>query len=70
MNVSLRDVVEKGQVIGEVRDIFGRTMHTYKTQNAGVVVGMNVNPVCQVGDRLVHLGVVGHEFMTDSQDGH
>jgi len=62
--------VKKGQVIGSIRNIFGDLVHEYTAPYNSVVIGKNVNPACQVGDRLVHLGLIGTEFREDVQDGH
>jgi hypothetical protein len=36
----------------------------------GVVVGKSTNPVCQSGDRIIHLGVVEDTFGKCADDGH
>mmetsp|Transcript_9434 Transcript_9434/g.13141 ORF Transcript_9434/g.13141 Transcript_9434/m.13141 type:complete len:654 (+) Transcript_9434:39-2000(+) len=60
----------KGQVIGTIQNIFGDLIHEYTAPYDSVVIGKNVNPVCQVGDRLIHLGTIGTHFRKDAQDGH
>ncbi|ETO01375.1 succinylglutamate desuccinylase/aspartoacylase [Reticulomyxa filosa] len=54
--------VKKGEVIAIVRNIFGDLVHRYVAEEDGVVIGRNVDPVCQSGDRLILLGTVGRDF--------
>lgn len=56
IHVELRDVVEEGQKIATLRDIFGRETKTYHAPEAGIVIGKSVSPVNQSGGRIVHLG--------------
>ncbi len=54
----LCELVVKGQVIAEVRDLFGRTMAQYVAPHDGVIIGKSTNPVAYAGARIAHLGVV------------
>ncbi len=55
----LIEKIEEGSVIATLRDIYGRDDITYKSPEAGIIVGKNVNPVVSTGDRIIHLGVIG-----------
>lgn len=52
------DIVEKGQLIATVRNIFGDTIKEYKAPERGIVIGKSVNPVNQTGGRILHLGIM------------
>ena len=67
----LCDWVHKGQVIAQVRNVYGAITHVYRSEREGVVVGKNTNPVCQRGDRLLHLGYVNDSsYAKNVHDGH
>lgn len=53
----LTDRVEKDQVIGVVYDIHGTVTDKIIAPEAGYVIGRNVNPVCEAGTRVLHLGI-------------
>lgn len=55
----LRDTLEKGQVVAETRNPFGKVTQTYKAPHSGVVIGMARNPVAVPGTRYCHLGEIG-----------
>ena len=48
--------VAKGQLIAEVRDIFGDVTREYHAPEDGIVVGRSVDPINQTGSRILHLG--------------
>ena len=50
--------VEKGEEIAELQNIFGEHISTYTAPNKGVIIGKSVSPVCQTGDRILHLGMI------------
>lgn len=54
--------VTKGEVVGEVRDLFGRLIDRYVAKEDCIIIGKNDNPVAQSGDRVVHCGLVGAVF--------
>ncbi|SPQ96007.1 SPX domain-containing protein [Plasmodiophora brassicae] len=62
--------VEKGQVIAQIRNIFGDITATYRAPLDGIVVGKSVDPVCSTGDRVLHLGIVESSFPAVARDGH
>lgn len=55
------DTFEAGDVIAELRNIYGDVIREYRAPEAGIVIGKNVNPVAQTGARLFHLGVLATE---------
>lgn len=59
VNVELRQLVEKGQLVATLRDVFGRKIKEYLAPVHGVVIGKSVSPVNQTGGRILHLGVLG-----------
>lgn len=48
--------VKKGQLVAEVKTIFGETVKRYTAPNDAIVIGRSVNPINQTGSRIVHLG--------------
>jgi len=50
------DCITRGQVVAEVRTIFGQVIRTYTAPEDGVVIGRSVNPINQTGSRILHLG--------------
>ena len=52
------EVVEKGQKIATVRNIFGDVLREYTSPERGIVIGKSVNPVNQTGGRILHLGII------------
>lgn len=55
------DTFEEGEVIAELRNIYGDVIREYRAPEAGIVIGKNVNPVAQTGARLFHLGILATE---------
>jgi predicted deacylase len=49
--------VRAGELVAEVRTIFGEATARYHAPEAAIVVGRSVNPLNQTGSRIVHLGV-------------
>ncbi|KAF9184332.1 hypothetical protein BGZ49_004436 [Haplosporangium sp. Z 27] len=63
--------VRKGELIATLHNIFGEEEHRYFAPEDGVVVGKSVDPVCQSGCRILHLGVVSERFPEGKiDDGH
>ncbi|MCF8059217.1 MAG: succinylglutamate desuccinylase/aspartoacylase family protein [Bacteriovoracaceae bacterium] len=54
---NLADVITEGQVIAKVYDVFGQVKEEIKANMSGVVIGKNVSPNCEAGNRVLHLGV-------------
>jgi len=71
----LADKVKEGQVIAMVYDVFGQIKEEVLADKNGIVIGKNINPNCEAGARILHLGVneiepepediPGHEDFTD-----
>lgn len=53
----LADKVKKGDVIAIVYDVFGQIREEVRADKNGVVIGKNINPSCDAGTRVLHLGV-------------
>lgn len=53
--IELGDQVTKGQTIGRVHDSFGRRLGQVKAKADGIVVGLNLDPIVNQGDALVHI---------------
>ncbi|PVU98477.1 hypothetical protein BB559_001525 [Furculomyces boomerangus] len=62
--------VRKGEKIAYVKDIFGSLIDTYYSPDDGIVIGKHVDPVCQTGTRVLHLGIVDGKLPGRSDDGH
>ncbi len=52
------DIVEKGAIVATLRNVFGDVVMEYKSPERGVVIGKSVNPICQTGGRILHLGIL------------
>lgn len=59
--IKLGDFVKKNQVIGYICDAFGVEEIVLKSRKAGVVIGLNNNPVVSQGDAILHLGMMEGE---------
>lgn len=62
--------VRRGECIAEITDLFGTLTERYLAPEDGIVIGKSVNPVCQTGDRILHLGIVSQSFAEIAVDGH
>ena len=58
MHAHLTEIVEKGEKIATLRNIFGDIVEEYFAPEKGVIIGKNVNPVSQTGGRILHLGIL------------
>lgn len=54
--VKIGQVLERGQKMAELRDIFGDLKKSYYAPNEGIVIGKSVDPIAQTGSRIIHLG--------------
>lgn len=52
-------MVQKGERIARISNVFGDVVAEYTAPESGVVIGRNSNPICETGGRVLHLGVVG-----------
>ena len=51
-------MVEKGELIATIKNVFGDMVKKYHAPEAGVVIGKEVNPINQTGGRILHLGIL------------
>lgn len=51
-------MVEKGERIATLRNVFGDVLKEYFAPEAGVVIGKSTSPVNQTGGRILHLGII------------
>ena len=58
VHVELGDIVEEGQRLATVTDIFGEKLTTYAAPSHGIIIGKSTHPVNQTGSRIVHLGAM------------
>lgn len=63
VTANLAEKVNKGDILATVYDVFGQVKEKIISTHTGVVIGKNVRPNCEVGTRLVHLGV---DFVRES----
>lgn len=54
--VKIGQLLEKGQKVAELRDIFGGLKKSYLAPESGIVIGKSVDPIAQTGSRIIHLG--------------
>ena len=55
---NVAQIIEKGQTIATVRNIFGDIIKEYQAPERGIVIGKSVSPVNQTGGRILHLGII------------
>lgn len=55
-SVKLGDFVKKGEIIARISDPYGQVIVPVKATTNGHVIGLNNNPVINVGDAIIHLG--------------
>lgn len=53
--IDLGDQVTKGQLVGRVHDSFGHRLGKITARADGIVVGLNLDPIVNQGDALVHI---------------
>ena len=58
VNAELRQIVQKGEKIAELRNVFGTKIKEYFSPENGIVIGKSVSPVNQTGGRILHLGII------------
>jgi len=56
MRVQVGDILEKGDLIGEVKDLEGRVLETVCAPSRGVVLLTIHNPVVELGEKLMTFG--------------
>lgn len=58
VHVGLLDIVDEGEHIASLRDVFGNEIKKYLAPERGIVIGKSVNPVSPTGSRILHLGKI------------
>jgi len=58
----VKDYVKKGDLIANVRTMFGHIIKEYYAPEDGIVIGKSVNPINQGGSRILHLGINPREI--------
>lgn len=53
---NLTDMVQEGQEIARISDIFGELESRILAPYSGIVIAKSTNPVCHEGSRVIHLG--------------
>ena len=56
--VELNQIIEKGDLIGVLRNPFGDVLKEYVAPEKGIVIGKSSNPVNIDGGRIIHLGIL------------
>lgn len=57
-SVELGESVTKGQELGRLHDSVGQLLSRVNANETGVVVGLNLDPIVNRGDALVHIAIV------------
>jgi len=52
------EIVEEGETIATLRNVFGDVIKEYLAPERGIVIGKSVSPVNQAGGRILHLGII------------
>ena len=55
LQVSLGDRVDRGEVLGRIHDTFGHRLSRIMAPTTGLVVGLNLDPMVNQGDAVVHI---------------
>lgn len=58
---ALEDLVQEGEKVATLKNIFGEVLEEYHAPFSGVVIGKSVNPINESGGRIMHLGIVGDQ---------
>ncbi|MCO4781363.1 MAG: succinylglutamate desuccinylase/aspartoacylase family protein [Candidatus Cloacimonetes bacterium] len=66
----LADRVNSGDLIATVSDVFGQVKEEIFSEHSGIVIGKNVRPNCDSGNRVLHLGVDIIEADSEDIPGH
>lgn len=54
-SIALNSYVEKGTVLGNITDPYGKFNHFVKAQNSGYIFNINQSPIVYQGDALFHI---------------
>lgn len=63
----LTDKVEQKEHIADITDIYGDVIDSIFAPYDGYVIGKSTNPVCEVGSRIIHIGI-SFEARNDPND--
>lgn len=55
---NVTQIVEKGEHIATLQDVFGDVIEKYYAPEKGIVIGKSVSPINQSGGRILHLGIM------------
>ncbi len=58
LGVELGDTVVKGQPLGRLHDSLGNRLSQVNASDAGVIIGLNLDPIVNQGDALVHIALI------------
>lgn len=58
-HVDLGQKVSSGDLLAQLRNVWGDIVREYRAPEDGVVVGKSTNPAARAGSRIVHMGVLG-----------
>lgn len=58
----LTNMLKKGDMIAEITDIYGESLEKIYAPVDAIVVAKATDPVCQVGARVIHLGVIWDDY--------
>ncbi len=53
----LTDLVEKGEEIALLRNVYGDVVARYNASQSGIVIGKSTQPLGQSGSRIIHIGI-------------
>jgi len=54
-SIAINAKVEKGQVVGNITDPYGKFNHFVKAPNNGYIINVNESPIVYQGDALFHI---------------
>ena len=58
LQVELGERVDRGEVLGRIHDTFGHRLSRIMASTAGIVVGLNLDPMVNQGDAVVHIAEI------------
>lgn len=51
------DLVQAGDLVAEIKNIFGTLTRQYFAPDPGVIIGKSIHPIAPTGGRIIHLGL-------------
>ena len=61
LDVELGRWIEQGEVIGRIHDSFGHRLSRITASTDGLVIGLNLDPIVNQGDAVVHIAEPGED---------